>query len=285
MTAQIERTSNAGLSAAPPCPLRVRSPEEFRALLVQLRAWAGQPSLRTLRTLGGRTVAASGHQIDRLPPSTTSDVLTGRAGGRLPRWEFTSAFVAACLRAGRWPREEGEEYVERWRMAWRAVDGSVVAPDGRDGVLPADPPAQAADAPVRRRNNGVVWSVAGVALGLLAGLAAPALITRPSGPTVLPPGPFARAAGETAYGGLLTSEGVLWLIDNEPDGLSAVLQHRVVGDPEWHSRWNKSGFGSTRRWVVGPLAASSELRVCLGEGTGPDLVLQASCGPVLVFAP
>lgn len=286
MTAQIARTSDTGLSAAPPCPLRVRSPEEFRGLLVELRAWAGQPSLRTLRALGGRTVSASGHQIDRLPPSTTSDVLTGRSGGRLPRWEFTAAFVAACLRAGRWPRQDGEEYVERWRLAWRAVDGRVAAPDGRDGVaIPEAAPAEVAEASARPTRRRVVWVVAGVAVGLLAGITVPALMSGRGGPAVLPPGPFARAAGETAYGGLLASEGVLWLTDNEPDGLSAVLQHRVVGDPEWQSRWNKNGFGTTRRWVVGPLAASSELRVCLGEGTGPDLVLQASCGPILVFAP
>jgi hypothetical protein len=276
--------------------LRARTPEDLRGQLVELRAWAGQPSLRHLRALGGRTVAASGHEVDRLPPSTISDVLSGRSGPRLPRWEFTAAFVAACLRAARWPKEDSPDYLETWRLAWRAVDSGAVDVAGEvagDGVAqpvlrPAptqERPAAPEGARARFRGGQRGRIAAGTALGLCVGIVASILATRPGGQTMLPPGPFAQAAGATAYGGLLPSEGVLWLTDNERDGLSAVLQRRVVGDPEWESKWNKQGLGSTRRWVVGPLVSPTEVRVCLGEGTGPDVVQVATCGPILVLAP
>lgn len=61
-----------------PDPTAAATSAEFADRLRVLRAWAGQPSLRRLRELGGTRIAArSGHRIDSLPESTTSYVLRG----------------------------------------------------------------------------------------------------------------------------------------------------------------------------------------------------------------
>jgi tetratricopeptide (TPR) repeat protein len=80
-----------------------------------LRYWAGQPSLRRLRQLGGKTVDRNGTAIDSLPEATTSYLLRG---DRPLRAEFLRAFVIACMRARRRSPEEIRDQVERWHSAW-----------------------------------------------------------------------------------------------------------------------------------------------------------------------
>jgi hypothetical protein len=131
---------------APPDPGQASSPHEFVALLRELRHWAGQPSLRTLRRLGGTTTSASGDEVDALAPSTISYLLNGRGLPRPPRLAFVEAFVAACLTVVERPEEQIRAEVERWRQAWRTVTdlGSADEPttmDGRARLPIVDEPA------------------------------------------------------------------------------------------------------------------------------------------------
>jgi tetratricopeptide (TPR) repeat protein len=111
-------------TARPPDPSAVTSEAQFVELLRELRLWAGNPSLRRLRQLGGTTTDARGIEIDALPVSTTSHVLRG---DRLPRVEFIRAFVTACLRARRQDPTGIGEVVERWHEGWLRL--RQVAPD------------------------------------------------------------------------------------------------------------------------------------------------------------
>ncbi|WP_033346626.1 carbohydrate binding domain-containing protein [Catenuloplanes japonicus] len=74
-----------------PDPSVAGSPAQFTDALNRLRAWAGEPSLRTLRDLA--------HPPGALPTSTVHDILSGRRLPRMPRAEFVDAYVTACLRA------------------------------------------------------------------------------------------------------------------------------------------------------------------------------------------
>lgn len=104
----------------PPDPAGAAGPAEFAQRLRTLRLWAGEPSLRRLRQLGGTTVDERGNEIDALPVSTLSHVLREN---RLPRMEFVRAFVTACLRArGRDPATIAAE-LERWHEAWLGLHG------------------------------------------------------------------------------------------------------------------------------------------------------------------
>ncbi|MFB4314174.1 NACHT domain-containing protein [Actinomadura sp. 21ATH] len=135
----------------PPDPAEAGSVEEFVHALVELRKWAGEPSLSRLRQLGGRTESPDGATIDLLPKSTVSHTL--RQTGRLPRWDFVRAFVTACLRycdhpAGRIPDE-----LERWRAARTALAApstAAAAPDAvpAEAAVPAAGHRPAADAAV-----------------------------------------------------------------------------------------------------------------------------------------
>ena len=99
----------------PPDPATAANPTEFVDRMNQLRIWAGQPSLRRLEQLGGLTRAASGHATKALPASTTSYVLSGKAGTRLPRLRFVERYVASCLTAQRSEeRRVGKECRSRW---------------------------------------------------------------------------------------------------------------------------------------------------------------------------
>lgn len=102
----------------PPDPGTARDARSFVHLLVRLRSWAGQPSLRRLQHLGGTRRTARGDAVDALPPSTVSSALR-RA--ELPRLEFVSAFTAACLRAGGVPADDVRPAVDRWRREWRRL--------------------------------------------------------------------------------------------------------------------------------------------------------------------
>ncbi|WP_131763229.1 NACHT domain-containing protein, partial [Actinomadura fibrosa] len=112
-------TSDPPGPAGPPDPGGARSPAEFVRSLTLLRQWAGDPSLRRLRSLGGQVAAADGAVIDALPQSTTSQVL--RQADRLPRWDFVRAFVTACLLYCDHPADRIPAEVERWRAARTAL--------------------------------------------------------------------------------------------------------------------------------------------------------------------
>ncbi len=96
--------------------------------------WAGQPSLRRLERLGGDTRAADGRPVKALPASTTSYVLSGKGGTRLPRMIFVERYVASCLAACGEPVPRGSRYLRRWLDAWRAL----AAPGSTPDVAPTD---------------------------------------------------------------------------------------------------------------------------------------------------
>ena len=103
----------------PPDPVSASSQADFVAALRELRLWAGQPSLRRIRQLGGKTIDRSrGAVIDVLPESTTSYTLRGV---RFPRAEFVRQFVAVCLRLRDRDHDEVASWVERWHDAWLGV--------------------------------------------------------------------------------------------------------------------------------------------------------------------
>lgn len=62
--------------------------------------------MRRLQQLGGQTTAPSGDVVDALPRSTISTILRG---SKLPRAEFVSAFVTACLVHGNHPPDKVAE--------------------------------------------------------------------------------------------------------------------------------------------------------------------------------
>jgi tetratricopeptide (TPR) repeat protein len=116
-------------TGAPPDPLTATDPAGFITRLRQLRAWAGDPSLRRLCERAGTTVDARGRVRDALPVSTISYVLRG---SKLPRMDFVRTYVDACL-ALREPAagDRPADQLDRWRDAWLAVRsrGDGVGPD------------------------------------------------------------------------------------------------------------------------------------------------------------
>ncbi|MEV7806303.1 helix-turn-helix transcriptional regulator [Microbispora sp. NPDC088329] len=109
------------VTSPPPDPAEAHSAEELIDLLKRLRTWAGQPSLRRLRHLAGRSASPDGHQVDALPASTVSYILNGRGLPGLPRLAFVEAYVAACLSACDLSPEEIEAQIARWQDAWRRI--------------------------------------------------------------------------------------------------------------------------------------------------------------------
>jgi hypothetical protein len=101
---------------------------EFVEALRDLRLWAGQPSLRRLRDLGGtvQSGTASVGGIDVLAESTTSYTLRG---ARVPRAEFVRAFAGACLNFRGLGEEQVVDWVEQWHEAWLSVTRSDDATD------------------------------------------------------------------------------------------------------------------------------------------------------------
>ncbi len=73
--------------------------------------------MRRLQQLGGQTTAG-GDVVDALPRSTISTILRG---SKLPRAEFVSAFVTACLVHGNHPPDKVAETTERWLARWRTL--------------------------------------------------------------------------------------------------------------------------------------------------------------------
>jgi hypothetical protein len=133
------------MNASPPLPTPegVQTAEQLLERLAELRAWAGQPSLRTLRRLAGTTTSPSGDVVDALPASTTSYVLNGRGLPRPPRLEFVEAFVTACLLACDHPKQEIPAIVERWRACWRALALAQEGAATSEGAVPRAAPAPA----------------------------------------------------------------------------------------------------------------------------------------------
>lgn len=138
------------MTGEPPDPTGVSSQTELAARLRALRIWAGRPSLKRLRALGGGRLAAYGdHELDSLPESTTSYVLRG---DRPASADFVRSFVAACLRVRQRDPAEIGELVDRWHQAWVAVaNGAGQADDGRavagpppDASVPRQLPADVA---------------------------------------------------------------------------------------------------------------------------------------------
>lgn len=122
---------------AQPDPGTARDAGQLVQRLNELRLWAGQPSLRTLRRLAGTTTAPSGAIVDALPTSTTSYLLNGRGLPRPPRLELIEAFVAACLRARERPESQIRSELDRWRAAWYEIAGSSVRNDDTRPVAAA----------------------------------------------------------------------------------------------------------------------------------------------------
>jgi tetratricopeptide (TPR) repeat protein len=110
---------------------------ELTGRLRELRRWAGQPSLRRLRQLGGaHRTADGGAEVDALPESTTSYVLRG---DRPASAEFVRCFVTACLRARQRDPAEIADHLERWHAAWISASGHPVPAEPVTPAEPAEP--------------------------------------------------------------------------------------------------------------------------------------------------
>jgi tetratricopeptide (TPR) repeat protein len=136
---EIWRRPDPALTSAPD-PSNVFDGSEFVETMRELRRWAGQPSLRRLRMLGGKTTAISGDVVDALPISTTSTVLAGRRLPILPRGEFVDAYVRACLHARAVPDEIVVEEVHRWMSARHRLEAGprrAVGPEQNPLATPA----------------------------------------------------------------------------------------------------------------------------------------------------
>ncbi|MET7606387.1 hypothetical protein [Streptomyces avermitilis] len=119
--------------------MTLRKASDFIEQLRELRLSVGQPSMRHLQRLGGQTRAANGDAVDALPRSTVSTVLRGN---KLPRSEFVSAFVTACLVYGGEPPEKVAEETERWLARWRVLYAAE-AKEGPEGeTAQGDPVAE-----------------------------------------------------------------------------------------------------------------------------------------------
>lgn len=140
-----------------PDPEAAATPAELIGKLRELRRWAGQPSLRRLRQLGGTHPAAAGNgEVDALPESTTSYVLRG---DRPASAEFIRSFVAACLRARQCDPDEIAAQVERWHDAWLASAATAASPTDPPPPAPAPPrqlPAEVADFTGRAEERAVL---------------------------------------------------------------------------------------------------------------------------------
>jgi len=139
-----------------PDPRHSGTPADFVAALAELRVWAGSPSLRRLRQVGGQVRSVSGDLVDALPPSTTSHILSGRGLPRMPRMEFVQSYVTACLSVAGTSSPDAEAALELWRGAWRGL----AEPARADEAGPADIPQP---------------RYAGQAVPLLAGVGEPPL--------------------------------------------------------------------------------------------------------------
>ena len=199
-----------------PDPGAATTPTEFLQALHELRAWAGQPSLRTLTALAGTVPGQP--PADVLPVSTLSDNLAGKRLPNLPRLSFVVAFVGACLQTrGHHDEKEIAAETDRWSQAWQAMSatGTGQPPDQPTQADPQPAPeplvADLSPAPARsdpyqrhkRRAAGLLPAITGflgVTIGaLIVWLAmptTPANINRP--PSSLPPAAMPGVGGSTS---------------------------------------------------------------------------------------
>ena len=150
------------MSAGPESGPVTRTAEDFVADLRRLRAQAGNPSFRQLYRIAGKRIAdAPGEcRLDPLPPSTTSEVLSGKRLPRLPRLEFVESFVTACLSSSGMDEPAVTAEVGRWRDRWR----SLATPEKVEQPPPA--PRRRSAVPLLM----VVVFVAGLGVGIVGTL-------------------------------------------------------------------------------------------------------------------
>jgi hypothetical protein len=108
--------------------------------MIGLRRWAGQPSLRRLRMLGGTCRAVDGTVTDALPPTTVSAILSGRRSRTLPRLSLVERYVTACLVACGHDPADLSAYVDLWRQAWRALAAPAPQPVAEQEPAASAPP-------------------------------------------------------------------------------------------------------------------------------------------------
>lgn len=152
-----------------PDPSRANTPDELVAELGRLRIWAGKPSYRRLRELGGRRSSVGGHQVNALPTTTTWEILSGRRLPQLPRLDFVQPFVAACLRFRDVPEQQIERHLEDWRAAWHRI---AERPAGTDPLETTERPL--GDGSPKTRSTEAEPSDAGIAASETGAVAATA---------------------------------------------------------------------------------------------------------------
>ncbi|MCP2337718.1 hypothetical protein [Actinomadura rupiterrae] len=128
-----------------PDPRSAATAAEFLHALQRLRAWAGQPSLRTLTRLAGTVEVPGRPPADVLPVSTISDNLNGKRLPNPPRHAFVTAFVTACLRAHGVPEAEIAADLAPWTETLQTL--STPSPDTEPAPAPAPDPDAASVPP------------------------------------------------------------------------------------------------------------------------------------------
>ncbi|MFF5078349.1 hypothetical protein ACFY36_14965 [Actinoplanes sp. NPDC000266] len=204
-------------------PAPVRTADEFVAELRQLRVRAGNPSLRQLSRLADQRIASARGDIrpDPLPPSTTSEVLSGKRLPRLPRYEFVDSFVTACLRASGQDEPAIAAELARWRAAWCSSS---------EPETPAEP------APTSRRRGVApplvaVIFVAGVGAGVIGTRAwsdwrsTPVVPVAESSDACLPSGHPAPAGPD-----VLSRAAASWWVSNNTAASLTEQGHRFRAD-------------------------------------------------------
>lgn len=145
-----------------PDPRSATTPAEFLHALRRLRAWSGQPSLRTLTRLAGTIEVPGRPPADALPVSTLSDNLNGKRLPNLPRHAFVTAFVTACLRAQGTPAPDIPAALTPWTETLQTLTAPEapentpdpapdtpqgLTPDTLDGLEPDVPDGRVSDVP------------------------------------------------------------------------------------------------------------------------------------------
>jgi hypothetical protein len=177
-----------------PDPALASTPEEFVTALNQLRAWAGQPSLRRLATVAATVDAAGRREVGALPISTLSDTLTGKRLPNMPRPSLVAAFVRACMLV----RQQEPRVIAAEVAHWLEAQHGITAPDAEQpnddqrGAAQRDAaPATASQATDTSASNGLDSTVE-----LAAIVPAPAAAS--PGPALVPADASGAAAEPSA---------------------------------------------------------------------------------------
>ncbi|HEV2347034.1 MAG TPA: hypothetical protein VGS97_23230 [Actinocrinis sp.] len=105
--AEVPRPVEPSGRSLPPDPTAATTTGQFHAKLVELKVWAGDPSLRQLAA-----------RRDQLARSSLSDML--RRAARLPRYDLLREYVIACGALDQWPL---------WDLAWQRLKSRASATD------------------------------------------------------------------------------------------------------------------------------------------------------------